>query len=100
LKTLNPILSTDNPDKPVLRAAADAYAILGRLESEQAAHASASETRSHWIAAKSWFQSSLEQLNRIHDPDAPSDEDVGPVNDVQIRKDLARCEAALRRSGY
>jgi eukaryotic-like serine/threonine-protein kinase len=100
LETLKPMLSSDNPDDPVLYAAADAYAILGNLERKQAVGAPTSQRKSHWAAAETWLRASLEQLSRIHEPRNGPDDDGGPIDSAQIRKELVQCEAELRRSGH
>jgi tetratricopeptide (TPR) repeat protein len=100
VQALKPLLSGDKPDPKVLYTAADAYAGLGGVERAQAAPGAPSDRQLHWEAAREWFQLSLEQLNRIPRPVASFDQDIGPLDSVQIGKELSQCEAALRHASH
>lgn len=97
LASVKPLLSSENPDKFALYTAADAYAGLGGVESEEARNAAASQKKSHLESARNWFRLSLEQLARIQQPFTASDNDVGPIDQAQVGKELSRCEAELRQ---
>jgi len=100
LDSLTPLTSGSKPDRRILYIAADAYAGLGRIEAAKASHSTSTDAKQHWEAARNSFRMSLEQLAHISQAMFHYDNniDVGPIDIVQVRKQLARSEVALRNS--
>jgi eukaryotic-like serine/threonine-protein kinase len=98
LESLKLPISSNRLDQHLLYIAADAYAGLGRIEAAKAGQSATTEARSHWEAARGWFRMSLEQLTHISQAMPNNDVDVGPIDIVQVKKELSPCEAALRNS--
>lgn len=97
LESLKALISSNKADRRIFYSAADAYADLGRVEAARASH-SRSEARLHWEAAANYFQMSLEQLARVSQASfhIDRDNDVGPIDVSQVKKELSRCQSALR----
>lgn len=97
VESLKLLTSSDRPDPRLVYISADAFADLGEVEETRAIHAGVGERRSRWEAARNWFRLSLEQLNKVPQLINKMDDDIGPVDRAEVKKELSHCEAALRQ---
>lgn len=97
LEVLKALSSSNKADRRIFYSAADVYADLGRVEATRASH-SGTEARLHWEAAANYFRLSLEQLARVSQASyhIDHDNDIGPIDISEVKKELSRCESALR----
>jgi eukaryotic-like serine/threonine-protein kinase len=97
LMIVEPLISTENADLDVLYVAADAYSGLGDISMKKARRPGQTrgQTKSNWVEARSWYQSSLNTWHRFEHPNhtAPNSFQVG--DPTIVAKKLKLAEAGL-----
>jgi eukaryotic-like serine/threonine-protein kinase len=97
LMIVEPLISTENADLDVLYVAADAYSGLGDISMKKARRPgqATGQTKSDWLEARSWYQSSLNTWHRFEHPNhtAPNSFQVG--DPTIVAKKLNLVEAGL-----
>jgi serine/threonine protein kinase len=100
LSALDPFLSERVPDEQALYTAADSYAGLGEVESKEAYQAAgAGGQKAHWVAARSWYEQSLQQWKKIQHPMYVSPNGFECIPRPVVAQRLAHCNETLRRLG-
>jgi tetratricopeptide (TPR) repeat protein len=98
LSVIDPFLSAKAPDEQALYTAADSYFGLGEVESKEAYQTAGSAgQKAHWMAARSWYEQSLQQWKKIRHPMLVSPNGFESGNPARVTSEAARCEIALAK---
>jgi tetratricopeptide (TPR) repeat protein len=100
LSALDPFLSAKAPDEQALYTAADSYAGLGEVEARKADQVTGTAgQKSHWMSARSWYELSLQQWEKIQHPMCVSPNGFECIPPSVVARQLAHSNEALHRLG-